>query len=111
MRTGELFGSRAFRPKNRPIKNWPGVTPRLYLPGGGKWLTRKKTLKRSRTKLSDKVVENKPEEKQNELSDKVVEAKAEENLSEKVEIVKNGVTRIRMRSEVPGYIKQGWKLK
>jgi hypothetical protein len=51
------------------------------------------------------------EEKQTELSDKVVEAKAEENLSEKVEIVKNGVTRIRMRSEVPGYIAQGWKLK
>ena len=51
------------------------------------------------------------EENQNELSDKVVEAKAEENLSEKVEIVKNGVTRIRMRSEVPGYIAQGWKLK
>ena len=51
------------------------------------------------------------EEKQNELSDKVVENKAEENMSEKVEIVKNGVTRIRMRSEVPGYIAQGWKLK
>jgi hypothetical protein len=51
------------------------------------------------------------EENQNELSDQVVEAKAEENLSEKVEIVKNGVTRIRMRSEVPGYIAQGWKLK
>jgi hypothetical protein len=51
------------------------------------------------------------EEKQTELSDKVVEAKAEENLSEKVEIVKNGVTRIRMRSEVPRYIAQGWKLK
>ena len=51
------------------------------------------------------------EENQNELSDKVIEAKAEENMSEKVEIVKNGVTRIRMRSEVPGYIAQGWKLK
>ena len=51
------------------------------------------------------------EENQNELSDQAVEAKAEENLSEKVEIVKNGVTRIRMRSEVPGYIAQGWKLK
>jgi hypothetical protein len=51
------------------------------------------------------------EENQNELSDKVVENKTEENLSEKVEIVKNGVTRIRMRSEVPGYIAQGWKLK
>ena len=51
------------------------------------------------------------EENQNELSDQVIEAKAEENLSEKVEIVKNGVTRIRMRSEVPGYIAQGWKLK
>lgn len=48
---------------------------------------------------------------ENELSDQVVESKAEENLSEKVEIVKNGVTRIRMRSEVPGYIAQGWKLK
>lgn len=51
------------------------------------------------------------EKNQNEISDKVIEAKAEENLSEKVEIVKNGVTRIRMRSEVPGYIAQGWKLK
>jgi len=51
------------------------------------------------------------EENLSELSDQVVEAKAEENMSEKVEIVKNGVTRIRMRSEVPGYIAQGWKLK
>ncbi len=51
------------------------------------------------------------EENQTELSDQVVENKPEENLSEKVEIVKNGVTRIRMRSEVPGYIAQGWKLK
>lgn len=51
------------------------------------------------------------EKNQNELSDKVIEAKAEENMSEKVEIVKNGVTRIRLRSEVPGYIAQGWKLK
>lgn len=51
------------------------------------------------------------EENQTELSNQVIEAKAEENLSEKVEIVKNGVTRIRMRSEVPGYIAQGWKLK
>ena len=51
------------------------------------------------------------EENQTELSDQVVENKAEENMSEKVEIVKNGVTRIRMRSEVPGYIAQGWKLK
>ena len=72
---------------------------------------KKKDFEKKQNELSDKVVENKPEEKQNELSDKVVEAKAEENLSEKVEIVKNGVTRIRMRSEVPGYIKQGWKLK
>ena len=51
------------------------------------------------------------EENLSELSDQVVENKPEENLSEKVEIVKNGVTRIRMRSEVPGYIAQGWKLK
>ncbi len=51
------------------------------------------------------------EENQTELSDQVVENKPEENLSEKVHIVKNGVTRIRMRSEVPGYIAQGWKLK
>lgn len=51
------------------------------------------------------------DENQNELSDQVVESKAEENMSEKVEIVKNGVIRIRMRSEVPGYIAQGWKLK
>lgn len=51
------------------------------------------------------------EENLSELSDQVVEAKAEENMSEKVHIVKNGVTRIRMRSEVPGYIAQGWKLK
>ena len=51
------------------------------------------------------------EENQTELSDQVVENKAEKNLSEKVEIVKNGVTRIRMRSEVQGYIEQGWKLK
>ncbi len=51
------------------------------------------------------------EENLSELSDKVIEAKAEENMSEKVEIVKNCVTRIRMRSEVPGYIEQGWKLK
>ena len=51
------------------------------------------------------------EENLSELSDKVVENKPEENLSEKVHIVKNGVTRIRMRSEVPGYIAQGWKLK
>jgi hypothetical protein len=51
------------------------------------------------------------DENKTELSDQVVEAKAEENMSEKVEIVKNGVTRIRMRSEVPGYIAQGWKLK
>jgi len=51
------------------------------------------------------------EENQTELSNQVIETKAEENLSEKVEIVKNGVTRIRMRSEVPGYIAQGWKLK
>ena len=51
------------------------------------------------------------EENLSELSDQVVENKAEENLSEKVHIVKNGVTRIRMRSEVPGYIAQGWKLK
>ena len=51
------------------------------------------------------------EENQNELSDQVVENKPEENLSEKVHIVKNGVTRIRARSEVPAYIAQGWKLK
>lgn len=51
------------------------------------------------------------EENLSELSDQAVEAKAEENMSEKVEIVKNGVTRIRMRSEVPGYIAQGWMLK
>ena len=51
------------------------------------------------------------EENLSELSDKVVENKPEENLSEKVHIVKNGVTRIRSRSEVPGYIAQGWKLK
>lgn len=51
------------------------------------------------------------EKNQKELSDKVVKNKPEENMSEKVEIVKNGVTRIRMRSEVPGYIAQGWKLK
>ncbi len=51
------------------------------------------------------------EENLSELSDQVVESKPEENLSEKVHIVKNGVTRIRMRSEVPGYIEQGWKLK
>ena len=51
------------------------------------------------------------EENLSELSDQVVENKPEENLSEKVHIVKNGVTRIRMRSEVPGYIAQGWKLK
>jgi hypothetical protein len=51
------------------------------------------------------------EENQTELSDQAVETKAEENMSEKVEIVKNGVTRIRMRSEVQGYIGQGWKLK
>jgi len=51
------------------------------------------------------------DENLSELSDQVVENKAEENMSEKVEIVKNGVTRIRMRSEVPGYIAQGWKLK
>ncbi len=51
------------------------------------------------------------EENQTELSDQVVENKPEENLSEKVHIVKNGVTRVRMRSEVPGYIAQGWKLK
>ena len=37
------------------------------------------------------------EKNQNELSDKVVKNKPEKNLSEKVEIVKNGVTRIRMR--------------
>jgi hypothetical protein len=51
------------------------------------------------------------DENLSELSDQVVENKSEENMSEKVEIVKNGVTRIRMRSEVPGYIAQGWKLK
>lgn len=51
------------------------------------------------------------EENQNELPDHVVEAKAEESMSDKVEIVKNGVTRIRARSEVPAYIAQGWKLK
>lgn len=72
---------------------------------------KKKNIKENQTELSDKVVKNKPEENLNEISDKVIEAKAEENLSEKVEIVKNGVTRIRMRSEVPGYIAQGWKLK
>lgn len=72
---------------------------------------KKKGIEENQNELSDQVVENKPEENQNELSDKVIEAKAEENMSEKVEIVKNGVTRIRMRSEVPGYIAQGWKLK
>lgn len=72
---------------------------------------KKKDVEKNQTELSDKVVKNKPEENLNEISDKVIEAKAEENLSEKVEIVKNGVTRIRMRSEVPGYIAQGWKLK
>lgn len=51
------------------------------------------------------------EENQNDLSDKVVEEKVEENQNDKVEIVKNGVTRIRARSEVPAYIAQGWKLK
>jgi len=51
------------------------------------------------------------DENLSELSDQVVENKSEENMSEKVEIVKNGVTRIRMRSEVPGYIAQGWMLK
>lgn len=72
---------------------------------------KKKDVEENQNELSDQVVENKPEENLSELSDKVVEAKAEENLSEKVEIVKNGVTRIRLRSEVPGYIAQGWKLK
>lgn len=67
---------------------------------------KKKNIEENQTELSDKVVKNKPEENLNEISDKVIEAKAE-----KVEIVKNGVTRIRMRSEVPGYIAQGWKLK
>jgi len=72
---------------------------------------KKKGIEENLSELSDQVVENKTEENLNELSDKVIEAKAEENMSEKVEIVKNGVTRIRMRSEVPGYIAQGWKLK
>lgn len=51
------------------------------------------------------------EDNQNELPDHVVEAKAEESMSDKVAIVKGGVTRIRARSEVPAYIAQGWKLK
>lgn len=51
------------------------------------------------------------EENQNDLSEKVVEDKIEENQNEKVAIVKNGVTRIRARSEVTAYIAQGWKLK
>jgi membrane-bound ClpP family serine protease len=72
---------------------------------------KKKDFEKKQNELSGKVVENKHEENLNEISDKVIEAKSEENLSEKVEIVKNGVTRIRMRSEVPGYIAQGWKLK
>lgn len=72
---------------------------------------KKKDVEETQNELSDKGVEAKAEENLSELSDKVIEAKAEENMSEKVEIVKNGVTRIRMRSEVPGYIAQGWKLK
>ena len=72
---------------------------------------KKKDVEENLSELSDQVVEAKAEENLSELSDKVIEAKAEENMSEKVEIVKNGVTRIRMRSEVPGYIAQGWKLK
>lgn len=72
---------------------------------------KKKDVEENQTELSDRVVENKTVENLSELSDKAAEAKAEENMSEKVEIVKNGVTRIRMRSEVPGYIAQGWKLK
>lgn len=72
---------------------------------------KKKDIEKKQNEISDKVVENKPEENLNKISGKVIEAKAEENLSEKVEIVKNGVTRIRMRSEVQRYIAQGWKLK
>lgn len=51
------------------------------------------------------------EEKQNETAEKPAEQIVEESPTEKVEIVKNGVTRIRARSEVPAYIAQGWKLK
>lgn len=51
------------------------------------------------------------EENQNEIAEKQAEQIIEENPNEKVEIVKNGVTRIRARSEVPAYIAQGWKLK
>lgn len=51
------------------------------------------------------------EENQNEIAEKPAERIVEENQNEKVEIVKNGVTRIRARSEVPAYIAQGWKLK
>lgn len=72
---------------------------------------KKKDVEENQNELSDKVIEAKAEENMRELSDKVIENKPEKNLSEKVEIVKNGVTRIRMRSEVPGYIAQGWKLK
>lgn len=72
---------------------------------------KKKDFEKKQNELSDKVIEAKAEENMRELSDKVIENKPEKNLSEKVEIVKNGVTRIRMRSEVPGYIAQGWKLK
>ena len=72
---------------------------------------KKKDVEENQNELSDKVIEAKAEENMRELSDKVIENKPEKNLSEKVEIVKNGVTRIRMRSEVPGYITQGWKLK
>jgi len=51
------------------------------------------------------------EDNQNEIAEKQAEQIIEENPNEKVEIVKNGVTRIRARSEVPAYIAQGWKLK
>ena len=51
------------------------------------------------------------EENQNETAEKPAEQIVEESPNEKVEIVKNGVTRIRARSEVPAYIAQGWKLK
>lgn len=41
----------------------------------------------------------------------VVESQPVKNENDRVEIIKNGVTRIRARAEIGEYLAQGWKLK
>lgn len=45
------------------------------------------------------------------LEDMTPEEAKSESPTDKIEIIKSGVTRIRARADVPAYLAQGWKVK